>query len=90
MTATVEKVQETIDELVEKGKVSREEGKKIVDDFLKKSEAKRQDFDTKFKEKFGSVFENMPKTYRQEIQDIKARLDAIEAKLGMNQDEESE
>ena len=33
-TMTTEKVKETIDELVEKGRISDTEGKKIVDEFL--------------------------------------------------------
>ncbi|MEO1434725.1 MAG: hypothetical protein AAFV80_04265 [Bacteroidota bacterium] len=91
MSSTIEKVQETIDDLVEKGKVSREEGKKIVDDFLKKSESRRKDFDGKLRETFGSVMDNLPKSLRQELDEVKSRLDIIEAKLGMNaSDEESE
>ncbi|MEM6724206.1 MAG: hypothetical protein AAF598_09225 [Bacteroidota bacterium] len=91
MSATLEKVQETIEDLVEKGKVSREEGKKIVEDFLQKNEARRKDFDGKIRETFGSVLGNSPKSLRQELDDVKARLEALEAKLGMNaSDEESE
>ena len=37
-TMTTEKVKETIDELVEKGRISDTEGKKIVDDFFSSTE----------------------------------------------------
>ena len=37
-TMTTEKVKETIDELVEKGRISDTEGKKIVDDFFLSTE----------------------------------------------------
>ena len=75
-TAT-EKVEKTIDELVEKGKLSDNEGKKIIDDFLEKTETRREEFDDKFKgfvEKFGY-------TKKADVEDLRKRIDDLEAKL---------
>ena len=47
---TAEKLQESIDEMVGKGKISEEEGKKIVSDFLNNTEAKRHELEHKLKE----------------------------------------
>lgn len=47
---TSDKVKETIDELVEKGKISDTEGRKIVDDFFKNTSEKREEFEAKIKE----------------------------------------
>ena len=41
-TMTTEKVKETIDELVEKGRISDTEGKKIVHDFFRQLKKKRR------------------------------------------------
>ncbi|WP_193560198.1 phasin family protein [Hymenobacter nivis] len=43
------KVQSTIDTLVKESKISEQEGKKIVDDLLKSSEAKRTELEQQFK-----------------------------------------
>ena len=44
-----EKIEETVNDLVKKGKISDKEGKKIVDDFFKKSEKKKDSYESKFK-----------------------------------------
>ena len=55
-TMTTEKVKETIDELVEKGRISDTEGKKIVDDFFSSTEKRREEFETKFKSVSDKLF----------------------------------
>lgn len=52
-----EKIEETVNELVKKGKISDKEGKKIVDDFFKKSEKKKDSYETKFKAAIQEVTE---------------------------------
>ncbi|MFT4644302.1 MAG: polyhydroxyalkanoate synthesis regulator phasin [Planctomycetota bacterium] len=44
-----EKIEETVTDLISKGKISDKEGKKIVDDFFKKSEKKKDSYESKFK-----------------------------------------
>lgn len=44
-----EKFETAVNDLVKKGKLSDKEGKKIVDDFFKKTEKKKDDFESKFK-----------------------------------------
>ena len=48
-TMTTDKIKETIDDLVEKGKISDTEGKKIIEDFLNTTEEKRAEFESKLK-----------------------------------------
>ena len=45
----IEKIEETVTDLISKGKISDKEGKKIVDDFFKKSEKKKDSYESKFK-----------------------------------------
>jgi polyhydroxyalkanoate synthesis regulator phasin len=44
-----EKFEVAVNDLVKKGKLSDKEGKKIVDDFFKKTEKKKEEFESKFK-----------------------------------------
>lgn len=44
-----ERIEETINDLISKGKITDKEGKKIVDDFIKKTEDKKESYETKFK-----------------------------------------
>lgn len=44
-----EKFESAVNDLVKKGKLSDKEGKKIVDDFFKKSEKKKESFESRFK-----------------------------------------
>jgi polyhydroxyalkanoate synthesis regulator phasin len=84
---TAEKLQETIDEMVGKGKVSKDEGKKIVDDFVDKVENQRDDFEGRWKEMVDNFTSsvNLPKLVTQEdMEVIMRRLDVIEAKVGAN------
>jgi len=72
-----EKFEKTVDELVEKGKVSESEAKKLIDEFLEKGEARKEEFDDRFKtliEKFGFT-----KTH--EMEELRKRVEELEAKL---------
>jgi len=48
-TTTSEKIRETINELVEKGKISDTEGKRIIDDIFKTTESTMEEFESKVK-----------------------------------------
>ena len=88
---TTEKLQETVDELVGKGKVSKDEGKKIIDDFTQSVEDRRSDFEKRMQEMVDSFTAsvNLPKMASQEdIEDLNRRLAAIEAKIDAQAAEE--
>jgi polyhydroxyalkanoate synthesis regulator phasin len=72
-----EKFEEKINELVEKGKVSDSEGKKIVEDFLNKTEDRRKDFETKFKE----YSEKIGFSKSDEVDQLKKKIEDLEAEL---------
>ena len=44
-----ERIEETVNDLVKKGKISDKEGKKIVDEFFQKTEKKKETYESKFK-----------------------------------------
>lgn len=83
---TAEKLQETVDELIGKGKVSKEEGKKIVDDFKDKVDVRREEIESKIKDMAGNLTEglNFPKFVSMEdYQALLDRVEALEAKAGI-------
>ncbi len=88
---TTEKLQETVDDLVGKGKVSKDEGKKIIDDFVESVEDRRGDFEKRMQEMVDNFTAsvNIPKmATTEEMTEITRRLEAIEAKLGITTAEE--
>merc|ERR1712110_949140 len=56
-TLTTDKIKETIDDLVEKGKISDTEGKRIIEDFLNSTEEKRNEFENKLKKTSSKISE---------------------------------
>ncbi len=79
---TSEKVKETIDELVEKGRISDTEGKRIVQDFFSSTEKRREDFESKFKmatEKVTEKFDFLTK--EKEIQALNDKIQTLEIEL---------
>lgn len=79
-----EKVEALVKDLIEKGKLSEIDGRKIIDDFFKSTEHKREEFEEKIKKatedvvgKFGRSNEHSDTAH------LVARIEAIEAKLGI-------
>ena len=88
---TAEKLQESVDEMVGKGKVSREEGKKMVEDFKSKVDERKEEVESKLKDFAASLSEslNLPKiTTEEDLKDILKRIEALEAKVGMGNAED--
>ena len=75
-TAT-EKVEKTVNDLIEKGKVSDSEGKKIVEEFLEKSNTKKEEFE----ERFQSFVEKLGYTKSNEVAELRKRIEELEAQL---------
>ena len=81
-STTSEKIKETINELVEKGKISDTEGKKIIDDFLNSTEDKRAEFENKLKktgEKISERFDFLNK--EKEVDSLKAKIEELEGQI---------
>ncbi|AEE97052.1 phasin family protein [Mahella australiensis] len=81
MAATGEKIDELVDELVAKGDVTAEEGKKILDEYKEKVKANQQDMSNKVKEELSKMLDKMNLATKKDLEEIKVRLDAIERKL---------
>ncbi len=75
------KFEEGVKDLIEKGKISDVEGKKMVDEFFEKTEARKEEFEAKYndiKEKVGLV----KKTEEEILADLKSKVADLESKIG--------
>ena len=82
-STTSEKLKETIDDLVEKGKISDTEGRKISDDFFKSTDEKKEEFEAKLKkvqEDLSAKFDFMKKD-KNGIDALNKRIEELEAKV---------
>jgi polyhydroxyalkanoate synthesis regulator phasin len=83
VAATTERLQHSIDELVEKGKLSEEEGKKVVDDVVKNAETSRPQVEGRFKKIVDSAFEKMNLPQGDAFSKIEKRIKSLEVKVGL-------
>ncbi len=79
-TAT-EKIQQTVQELVDKGTMPAEDGKKVVDDFVKNTTDKREEFESKLKNAFESVVSKFDLPKKAEFDALNKKIKDLEKKL---------
>lgn len=87
VSMTAEKLQEAVDDLVGNGKLSREEGKKIVEDFMSNAEAKKDEFESKMKQAADNVAENLKFPTQKDFNALLKRIEVLEEKLGIKREE---
>lgn len=80
VSTTAEKIQTNIDELVKKGSLSEEEGKKVVEDLLENTESKKEEFEGKLKEMINNAISALNLPSKSDIDSLLARIDELEAK----------
>lgn len=78
---TAEKLQESVDDLVGKGKLSEKEGKKILNDFFDSTEAKKDEFESKLKELADQMMDRFSFASQQDVDALNDRIAELEAKL---------
>lgn len=77
-----ERVEATVRELIDKGKLSELDGKKIIEDFFKSTEHKKEEFEEKIKKATDEVVSKFSSKGGNHDH-LLARIEAIEAKLGI-------
>lgn len=83
VSVAAEKVQKNIDEMVKKGSLTEEEGKKMVDDLVETTEEQAKDFETKLKETVSGVMKTLKFPTLKDLTALKKRIEALEAQLGI-------
>ncbi len=75
---TEQKAREIVDDLVEKGEVSAQEGKKLAQDLMDKAKHHRDEFKQSVTEEVGKIIEKSQLISRQEFEDLQARVAQLE------------
>jgi len=78
---TAEKIQKTVDKLVSEDKLTTEEGKKIVDDFVKNTQTKKEEFESQLRNVTEKVIRSFDFATAHEMNELKKRVEKLEAKL---------
>jgi polyhydroxyalkanoate synthesis regulator phasin len=78
---TAEKLQEAVEDMVDDGKLSKEEGRKVMDDLLDKTESKKEEFEERLKSFTQKIIEGFNLPTRSEINTLSERIASLEAKL---------
>lgn len=76
--SATEKVQKAIDELVDKGKMPADEGKKFVDDFVKNTENRREEFEDRFKSAVKSIVDKFDFPTKKDYSALIKRVEKLE------------
>lgn len=76
-----EKFQKSVSELVEKGSISQEDGKKWIDDMFSKTEERKAEFEKKYKDFTSKIKTTVKKTSEEEVEELRKKLADLEAKL---------
>lgn len=83
VATTTERLQKVVDELIEKGKLSREEGKKVVDDVVKNSEEATEEYEGRFRKVLDSALSRISLPKNKDYEKLEKRIKALEVKLDL-------
>ena len=81
VSITKDRLQKNIDALVADQKLSREEGRKIVDDVMEKSETTRGEFEAQMKKVSEELTERFNFAKAKEVEELRKRVESLELKL---------
>jgi len=76
---TKEKFEELKKELIEKGKLSQDEGRQIVDELMKRAEDIRNDMEKKVKETVTEQMKKLNVASREELEELRTEIEKIKA-----------
>ena len=85
-----EKLQECVKDLVDKGELTKEQGKRLVDAFVERGKKEAQDFPEKMAREASRLIEKSPMVSRQEFRKLQERVRLLEARLASAAPEEVE
>jgi polyhydroxyalkanoate synthesis regulator phasin len=83
VAGTTERLQKAVDELVSKGKISQEEGKKVVDDVVKTTDNRRDEYENKFRNLIDNVLSKLNLPQGDAYEKLEKRIKSLEVKLGL-------
>jgi len=78
---TKEKVEELAKDFIEKGKLTEQEGRELVDQLLKRSEEAKDELQAQVEEKVKLVMEKMNLAPRSDVDELKLEITVLREKL---------
>ncbi|WP_440956418.1 phasin family protein [Methanosarcina sp. Mfa9] len=78
---TEEKIDALVKDLVDKGDINKEEGKKLVLDMLEESKKQKTDLEKKISEKIQETFSKADVISRKEMQELETRIATLEEEV---------
>jgi len=76
---TKEKIEELKKDLIDKGKMTQDEGKQFVDDLIKKSEKAKADVDKKVRELVDDQLAKMKVATSEDLTELRKQIDELRA-----------
>ena len=76
-----EKFEKTVNDLIQRGKISDKEGKKIVDEFFKKTEKKKDSFESRFRSTTEEIIERFNFATQKDVKSLKKKIEKLEKEL---------
>lgn len=83
MASATEHLQKAVDDLVERGKMSEDEGRKVVDDVVKNTETAKGDYENRFRKIVESVLEKLNLPNSESYAKIEKRLKSLEVRVDL-------
>lgn len=76
---TTDKLKKNIDDFISEGKLTAEDGKKIVDEFLKNSESKKEEIEDHFNKLLDELLKSISFARTEELKKLEKRVAKLEA-----------
>lgn len=81
VSTTAETLQRSVDEWIDKGSISKDEGKKIIEDFFNEANEKKGNYEGKVKDLVEKAKNKIDLPTRDEMENLNARIAELESKL---------
>ncbi len=78
---TEERIDELVKDLVDKGDISKEEGKKVIQDMVEESKKQKVDLEKKISEKIQDTVSKADAFAKKDMQELQSRIDALEEEI---------
>jgi polyhydroxyalkanoate synthesis regulator phasin len=78
---TEEKMDELVKELVDKGDISKEEGRKVIQDMVEESKKQKVDLEKKISEKIQDTMSKADSLKGKEMKELQSRIETLEEEI---------
>lgn len=81
LSLTEERLEQIISGMVKKGEISRQEGRDLVQEMLKKINQEKDSLSEKMKKEFNSLMDKMEVPKQNDLEELKQKIAELEAKI---------